>query len=377
MDTHLKQHFRSHTSLWIAGAILVMLIGIVLVAIAFLRYTSDQLYQESHAQLGEITEQSYEKLSVVLDEQWRYTKALEALFMERAPAQHRQSMLVSLAEDEGNCMAFAYQLEQPITLLTDNGDVVLTHIILMKQLESLTDYFRCSAFNNQNVTFVLQNNGVKMYSDFAEDVLSQSYNVFDTLRTFSFPHSGSLDACLEQLDKTGAVCTDVVYKGGTYFLCLKRMRFLCAEDNKLNAEILQALLELAGASCTICANGQEIVDAFEEVKPGDYDAILMDVQMPVMNGYEATRRIRASANPVGQTIPIFAMTANAFSDDIQQSIEAGMDAHISKPVDMKVLEATVRSFCVPPPESAANGHSSAEQRLSRAAPHDFVRRTYL
>ena len=402
MDTHLKQHFRSHTPFWIAGPILVMLIGIVLVTIAFSRYTSDQLYQESRAQLNEITEQSYEKLGVVLDAQWRYTKALEALFMERAPAsveelarsmhgarlrlsplddsyrfvmlgndnhfytesgerrlwtdaaaldlaQHRQSMLVSLAEDEGNYMAFAHRLEQPITLLTDNGDVVLTHIILMKQLESLTGYFRCSAFNNQNVTFVLQNNGVKMYSDFAEDVLSQSYNVFDTLRKFSFPHSGSLDACLEQLDKTGAVCTDVVYKGGSYFLCLKGMRFLCAEDNELNAEILQALLELAGASCTICANGQEIVDAFEEVKPGDYDAILMDVQMPVMNGYEATRRIRASANPVGQTIPILAMTANAFSDDIQQSIAAGMDAHISKPVDMKVLEATVRSFCVTPP----------------------------
>ena len=882
MDTRFNQNIRSHSSLWIAGVILVMLTGVMLVANAFSRYTSDQLYQESCAQLSEITEQSYEKLRVVLDEQWRYTKALAALFTESTPAsvgelartmhgarrrlsplddsyrfvmlgsdnhfytengerrpwtaaaaldpaQHRQSMLVDLAEDEGNCMAFAYRLEQPITLRTDNGAVVLTHIILLKQLESLTGYFRCSAFNNQNVTFVLQNNGVKMYSDFAEDILSQSYNVFDTLRTFSFPHSGSLDACLEQLDKTGAVCTDVMYNGVTYFLCLKRpqgyswtllflvdadlvavstgnmlssiihvfiftllllmtascfaiffvmksrrnqelyavetktaaelsranqslelsrrseqharqtaedalriaqsanhaktaflanmshdirtpmnaivgisdlmehelnepeapcgsaklldyihkiqlssrhllglindildmskiesnevslnaepfsiasaigqldsiirpqaaarqhsfriithdvqhenvigdstrlqqillnvlsnavkytpeggsirldlselppgnpayvrysfavtdngigmseeflqhifepftrvensltnkiqgtglgmaitksivdmmggtlrvesrpgkgsrfeialefkldpamdggisrmnvlllasepllitnvlataahkpvtiypasdvdeaarvmqhtditaallssditadvvrrlreasaspvllfrldyippektqeildetgvdgliprpfffsnleseierargvqtngdspdvsilkgMRFLCAEDNELNAEILQALLELAGASCTICANGQEIVDAFEKVKPGDYDAILMDVQMPVMNGYEATRRIRAGANPVGQTIPIFAMTANAFSDDIQQSMEAGMDAHISKPVDMKVLEATVCSFCVTPP----------------------------
>ena len=882
MDTRFNQNIRSHSSLWIAGVILLMLIGVMLVANAFSRYTSDQLYQESCAQLSEITEQNYEKLSVVLDEQWRYTEALEALFMESAPASieelartmhgarlrlspiddsyrfvmldseshfytengerrlwkaaealdpslHHQSMLASIVGDEGNRMAFADRLGQPITLHTDSGDVVLTHIILMKQLESLTGYFRCSAFNNQNVTFVLKNNGVKMYSDFAEDVLSQSYNVFDTLRTFSFPHSGSLDACLEQLDETGEVCTDVAYNDNTYFLCLKRpqgyswtllfivdadlvaastgnmlnsliqvfiltllllmtascfaiffvmksrrnqelyavetktaaelsranqslelsrrgeqharqtaedalriaqsanraktaflanmshdirtpmnaivgisdlmehelnepsescdpakllgyihkiqlssrhllglindildmskiesneaslnaeplniaaaigqldgiirpqaaardqrfrivthdvqhenvigdsmrlqqillnvlsnavkytpeggsiqldlselspsnpayvrysfaitdngigmseeflqhifepftrvensvtnkiqgtglgmaitksivdmmggtlrvesrpgegsrftitlefkldpetdggisrmnvlllasepllitnvlataahkpvtiypasdvdeaarvmqhsditaallsgditadvvrrlreasaspvllfrldyippektqeildktgvdgliprpfffsnleseierargartagdgsdasilkgMRFLCAEDNELNAEILQALLELAGADCTICANGQEIVDAFEKVKPGDYDAILMDVQMPVMNGYEATRRIRAGENPLGQTIPILAMTANAFSDDIQQSMEAGMDAHISKPVDMKVLEATVRSFCVTPP----------------------------
>ena len=131
---------------------------------------------------------------------------------------------------------------------------------------------------------------------------------------------------------------------------LNGMRFLCAEDNAINAEILEALLEMAGASCTIYPNGKELVDAFANVQPGQYDMILMDVQMPVMNGYEATRAIRASANPLGQTIPILAMTANAFSEDVQHSLDAGMDAHLSKPVDLKALEETVRKYRVPPPE---------------------------
>ena len=125
---------------------------------------------------------------------------------------------------------------------------------------------------------------------------------------------------------------------------LHGMRFLCAEDNEINAEILQMLLESKGASCTIYHNGQEIVDAFEKVQPGDYDMILMDVQMPVMDGLEATRRIRSSENPLGCTIPILAMTANAFLEDRQQSRDAGMDEHLSKPIDIEVLEQTVRRF---------------------------------
>ena len=126
------------------------------------------------------------------------------------------------------------------------------------------------------------------------------------------------------------------------------MKFLCAEDNAINAEILEMLLEANGASCTICSNGQEIVDAFASVKPGDYDMILMDVQMPVMDGLEATRRIRSGENPLGRIIPILAMTANAFLEDMQKSKEAGMDEHLSKPVDISALEQTVKRFRVTP-----------------------------
>ena len=127
------------------------------------------------------------------------------------------------------------------------------------------------------------------------------------------------------------------------------MNFLCAEDNAINAEILELLLESKGAHCKIYPNGQELVDAFVRVKPGEYDMILMDVQMPVMDGLEAARRIRSSENPLGRGIPILAMTANAFLEDMQKSKEAGMDEHLSKPVDIDALEQTVKRFRVTPP----------------------------
>ena len=135
---------------------------------------------------------------------------------------------------------------------------------------------------------------------------------------------------------------------------LQGMKFLCAEDNELNAEILTELLKIAGAECTICENGKEILKAFEQSAPGDYDMILMDVQMPVMNGYEATRAIRRSSHELAKTIPIIAMTANAFSEDIQHSLAAGMNAHVSKPVEMKVLEKTIRSI-----KSGGGGYRTA------------------
>ena len=129
---------------------------------------------------------------------------------------------------------------------------------------------------------------------------------------------------------------------------LDGMRFLCAEDNLINAEILEMLLESKGASCKICANGQEIVDAFAGVQPGEYDMILMDVQMPVMDGLEAARRIRSGENPLGKAIPILALTANAFLADMQKSKDAGMNEHLCKPVDIATLEQMVRRFCKKP-----------------------------
>ena len=148
-------------------------------------------------------------------------------------------------------------------------------------------------------------------------------------------HAQQVQALPEEAEETSPLCG---------------MKFLCAEDNAINAEILEMLLETKGASCTICSNGQEIVDAFASVKPGDYDMILMDVQMPVMDGLEATRRIRSGENPLGRIIPILAMTANAFLEDMQKSREAGMDEHLSKPVDIAALEQTVKRFRVTPPK---------------------------
>mgnify|MGYP005920575487 CR=1 FL=1 len=159
-----------------------------------------------------------------------------------------------------------------------------------------------------------------------------------------FPKLGGMKKAYDRVAATGKVYSDASKKynmddaeGEQDGNILQGMRFLCAEDNELNAEILTELLKIEGAECTICENGEEILKAFEQSAPGDYDMILMDVQMPVMNGYDAARAIRRSLHKQAGTIPIIAMTANAFSEDIRHSLTAGMNAHIAKPVDMKLL----------------------------------------
>ena len=123
---------------------------------------------------------------------------------------------------------------------------------------------------------------------------------------------------------------------------LQGMRFLAAEDNEINAEILSELLSLEGASCEVVANGQLAVERFQEAAPGEFDAILMDVQMPVMNGHEASRAIRAMEREDAGRIPIIAMTANAFAEDEKAALDAGMDAHVAKPLNMELLKKVIR-----------------------------------
>ena len=125
---------------------------------------------------------------------------------------------------------------------------------------------------------------------------------------------------------------------------LKGMRFLAAEDNEINAEILAELLELEGASCEIAVNGRLAVERFQASAIGEFDAILMDVQMPVMNGHEAAQAIRALDREDAKVIPIIAMTANAFAEDEKAALNAGMDAHVPKPLNMELLKKAVRQF---------------------------------
>lgn len=117
--------------------------------------------------------------------------------------------------------------------------------------------------------------------------------------------------------------------------------FLAAEDNFLNAGILTELLELEGATVEIAENGQLAVERFERSEPGEFDAILMDVQMPVMNGHAATRAIRTLERPDARTIPIIAMTADAFVEDEKAALAAGMDAHVAKPLEIDELKRAV------------------------------------
>ena len=119
---------------------------------------------------------------------------------------------------------------------------------------------------------------------------------------------------------------------------LTGVKVLLAEDNDLNAEIATVQLEEFGLQVTRAVDGKQAVELFADSPAGTFDVILMDIMMPQMNGYEAARAIRNLAScPDGRSIPIIAMTANAFAEDVQDSLDAGMNAHIAKPIDIKEL----------------------------------------
>jgi CheY-like chemotaxis protein len=125
---------------------------------------------------------------------------------------------------------------------------------------------------------------------------------------------------------------------------LSGMKVLLVEDNQLNLEIAQEILEEQGVSVTTAENGQQAVDQFLAAAPGTFDAVLMDVMMPVMDGLAATTIIRESGRGDAASVPILAMTANAFEDDIQKTRQAGMNAHLSKPIQPDILFATLAKY---------------------------------
>ena len=126
---------------------------------------------------------------------------------------------------------------------------------------------------------------------------------------------------------------------------LSGRRILLVEDNELNREIAAFLLKDEGISVTEAEDGQQAVECFLKMPEGYYDAVLMDIMMPVMDGYQATREIRGSGKKDAEMIPIIAMTANAFAEDKRKTMEAGMDAHLSKPINVPELMDTIRKFC--------------------------------
>ena len=125
---------------------------------------------------------------------------------------------------------------------------------------------------------------------------------------------------------------------------LQGLHFLAAEDNEINAEILSEILSIEGASCEVVENGRLALERFEKAGEGEFDAIPMDVQMPVMNGYDATRAIRALARKDAEEIPIIAMTANAFAEDEREALNAGMNVHLAKPIDVDLLKQVIKRY---------------------------------
>ena len=125
---------------------------------------------------------------------------------------------------------------------------------------------------------------------------------------------------------------------------IRGLHILLAEDNELNMEIAEFMLQNEGTEVTKAWNGQEVVDLFRKSEPGEFDVILMDIMMPVMNGYEATKMIRSMDREDAKVIPIIAMTANAFTEDRLKAKEAGMNEHIAKPVDVELLVKVIHKL---------------------------------
>ena len=123
-------------------------------------------------------------------------------------------------------------------------------------------------------------------------------------------------------------------------------RILVVEDNELNAEIAQCLLEERDFQVDCVHDGAQAVERVRSTPPGTYDVILMDIMMPVMDGLEATRVIRAMEREDCRTIPIIAMTANAFAEDEKAALDAGMNAHVAKPLDIELAKKVIREYCM-------------------------------
>ena len=281
--------------------------------------------------------------------------------------------------------------EKGIELITDNGvnlpyvDLIGSPVHIRQILINVTD--NCIKYNKpggsvtctsdvvdidgDRVTykFVTKDTGIGMSQEFLKRIFEPFSQEHDDARsTFQGTGMGMsiVHALVEQMDGT----IDITSKPGvssTFVICLpfqidrhprrtaslpepkaaasiESMHILLVEDNELNAEIARELLEGSGAEVTVANDGAEAIELFCGNKTGSFDAILMDLMMPGMNGFEATRAIRHSGHADAFTVPIIAMTANAFAEDAQAAREAGMDAHLSKPIDIEKLKETLARF---------------------------------
>ncbi len=236
-------------------------------------------------------------------------------------------------------------------------------------------YFKAEeiAFTNDEATyaFTIQDTGIGMHKNYIEKIF-EPFSIDDSEdRKYRLGTGLGMSIVKNNVDRLGGtisvdstlglgstftvtftlkltdlevVCEAVKERVNKNSADVSGMKVLLVEDNELNIEVALMLLEDAGVSADVAKNGKEAVDKFLASKEGDYDLILMDVMMPVMNGYEATMTIRNSTHPLATKIPIIAQTANAFQDDIKKVKEAGMNAHISKPIEEENLLKILAQF---------------------------------
>lgn len=193
----------------------------------------------------------------------------------------------------------------------------------IRQLNTTTPIFICTSFDFNEIEDKAQDVGIN-------DFLIKPFFISNFIQAFKNYKSKKYDKPSQEQTKE--------------YNILDGLRILVAEDNELNAEILVELLSMKKASCVVCKDGEEVVEKFKNAKDGEYAFILMDVHMPKLNGYEATKKIRELNTNYARRIKIIAMTANSYVEDIQASLDAGMDYHLTKPVNLKALEDLLKKF---------------------------------
>ena len=212
----------------------------------------------------------------------------------------------------------------------------------------------------------IEDNGIGMKEEFIKDIFKPFSQEASTSRT-KYQGTGLGMAITKNIIELmdGSIEVESEYQKGTKFTVylpflinsryqerilekqeknISGISILLVDDNELNLEVAKELLEAEGAKVTTAWNGKEALDTFEREKEGTFDVIIMDIMMPVMDGLDATRRIRQFEKKDAQHIPIIAMTANAFREDIQKSLDAGMNEHISKPVDIDTIIMVISKF---------------------------------
>ena len=212
----------------------------------------------------------------------------------------------------------------------------------------------------------IEDNGIGMKKEFIKDIFKPFSQEASTSRT-KYQGTGLGMAITKNIIELmdGSIEVESEYQKGTKFTVylpflinsryqerilekqeknISGISILLVDDNELNLEVAKELLEAEGAKVTTVWNGKEALDTFEREREGTFDVIIMDIMMPIMDGLEATRRIRQLEKKDAQHIPIIAMTANAFREDIQKSLDAGMNEHISKPVDIETIIMVISKF---------------------------------